>query len=141
MEGAELCSWVVERRQLSSTAANRRCLLLDGAGCHSVRAFREGGGREAEEIVVPNVVSTTYQSIQEQVSVTASERFFVAELRIHTDAPLCFRGCARRSSARFGCSWTPTRRNASARQADKRRFRFLLLAAHLRNPNPFMSND
>ena len=58
----------MERRQLSSTAANRRCLLLDGAGCHSVRAFREGGGREAEEIVVPNVVSTTYQSIQEQVS-------------------------------------------------------------------------
>jgi hypothetical protein len=57
---------VVERRQFSSTAANRRCLLLDGAGCHSVRAFREGG-REAAEIVVPNVVSTTYQSIQEQV--------------------------------------------------------------------------
>ena len=72
-----LTSWVVERRQLSSTAANRRCLLLDGAGCHSVRAFREGGGREAEEIVVPNVVSTTYQSIQEQVSATASGRLVV----------------------------------------------------------------
>jgi hypothetical protein len=35
----------------------------------------------------------------------------------HTDAAalLCFRGCARRSSARSGCSWTPTLQNASAR--------------------------
>lgn len=52
--------------RLSDVLPNKRCLLLDGAACNSVSAVRacEKQSRTAEDIVVPNVCTSTYLTIQ-----------------------------------------------------------------------------
>ena len=52
---------------LSDALPNKRCLLLDGAACNSVEAVRACPIQRlaAEDVVVPNVCTSTYLSIEE----------------------------------------------------------------------------
>ena len=77
--------------ELSADVPNRRCLVLDGATCSSVRVLRgmgaedsesAAGSRQASDVVVPNVVTTTFLEIQKLQICEA----FHGSLRVYMDS-------------------------------------------------------
>lgn len=49
---------------MAAAAPSRRCFVLDGPACGTVKALRAGGrGRLPADIVVPNVVTASYEAI------------------------------------------------------------------------------
>ena len=48
---------------LSAMVSNQRCLVLDGPACGTVHVLRQGSRRPAADLVVPNVVTSSYEQL------------------------------------------------------------------------------